>query len=118
MEDKIIQLLRDIKREQSEIQKEQRTSFNKLNERMDKLETRFEGLETRMDGLETRMDGLEEELKDFRKETSQNFAMIINENRALRNEVKEIMEKQENDYTHLDLKTDAIQSELLKLKRQ
>lgn len=94
------------------------TEFNRLGTRMDGMENRFSGLETRFDGMETRFAGLEEELKDFRKETSQNFAMIINENRALRNEVKEIMEKQENDYTHLDLKTDAIQSELLKLKRQ
>lgn len=50
--------------------------FDKLEGRFDNLEGRFDGLEERFDNLEGRQIETQKELRDFRSETSQNFATL------------------------------------------
>lgn len=95
-----------------------------LTKKFDKLEGRFDGLEGRFDGLEGRFDKLEagqqeivNELRDFRSETGQNFATLVENDRNLRIEIKTLEQKQDMEIGHLNLKTDALQSEVLRLKR-
>lgn len=112
--------------------------FDKLEGRFDGLEGRFDGLEGRFDKLESKVDGLESkvdksegrfdkleagqqeivnELRDFRSETGQNFATLVENDRNLRIEIKTLEQKQDMEIGHLNLKTDALQSEVLRLKR-
>jgi predicted nuclease with TOPRIM domain len=67
--------------------------LQRLTEKVDKLEGRFANLEGRFDGLEERIDNLEgrqietqKELRDFRSETSQNFATLIDSDKKVRSE--------------------------------
>jgi chromosome segregation ATPase len=88
------------------------------DERFDKFGGRFDQLEDRLDHLEGRQIEILTELRDFRSETSQNFATLIDSDRKVRSELQANSDKYDSEIGHLNLKTDSLQSEILKMKRQ
>lgn len=84
MEDRVVNILIDIKADIGELKKGQidiRDRMGRFENRMDGLENRMDGFESRMDGLDGRMDRLETDIIEVKTTVSAIAEAVIDTSR-------------------------------------
>jgi DNA anti-recombination protein RmuC len=92
--------------------------LKEIMDKVDHMDGRLDKMDNRLDNMDGRLNRIEKELTDFREETRQNFSVLVENDARLQRELNQLSTKLEEETNYLNLKTDVMQKEILKIKRQ